>query len=118
MYEEVTNGLGFKTHFTVLKNNDEVMSRLLLHNKLHLHQVWETPCVRGPIKEYIGEYGLGIRSKDILDEMFDPNLAENLPTLNQWLKNHIRRVAALISIRVELTLEDYKALMKSQDEAM
>eukprot|EP00957_Ditylum_brightwellii_P117892 8992660-Ditylum_brightwellii.AAC.1 len=89
MCDNVIDGLGFKTQWTVLDDNNEVMSRLLLRNNLHLHQTWETPCTKGLIKIYIGEYGLGIGSKDILKGNFNPNLAVNFLALNQWLKIHI-----------------------------
>eukprot|EP00957_Ditylum_brightwellii_P152768 11628361-Ditylum_brightwellii.AAC.1 len=60
-----------------------------MQNKLHLHQAWETPCARGAIKDYFGNFGLGQGAQDILNGQFDPNLAENLPALNFWLQHNI-----------------------------
>eukprot|EP00957_Ditylum_brightwellii_P001499 116765-Ditylum_brightwellii.AAC.2 len=94
MNDEVLDGLGFKPAWKLTDNDDKVMSWLLLCNKLHLHQTWETPCARGPIKDYISNYSLGVGAQDILEGNFDTNLAENLLALKQWLKHHIRRVAA------------------------
>eukprot|EP00957_Ditylum_brightwellii_P070151 5329026-Ditylum_brightwellii.AAC.1 len=117
MYDEVLDCLGFKPAWKSIDDDEKVMLWLLLHNKLHLNQAWETPCTRGLIKEYIGNYSLGVGAQDILEGDFDPNLAENLQALNQRLKHHIRQVAALVSIRVDLMLVDYKELIKSQDES-
>eukprot|EP00957_Ditylum_brightwellii_P049181 3731446-Ditylum_brightwellii.AAC.1 len=39
-----------------------------------------------------------------------------MPALNHWLQHNIRRVAAQGSIKVEISLQDYKDLFKSQDE--
>eukprot|EP00957_Ditylum_brightwellii_P040170 3040043-Ditylum_brightwellii.AAC.1 len=74
------------------------MAKLLLQNKLHLNQAWDTPYAKGPLREYIGENGLGLGSREILDGHFDPNKSENLPVVNYWLKHNIRRVAAENSI--------------------
>eukprot|EP00957_Ditylum_brightwellii_P118355 9026530-Ditylum_brightwellii.AAC.1 len=41
-----------------IEDNDDVMARLLRRNLLHLHQAWDTPFANGPLKEYIGKYGL------------------------------------------------------------
>eukprot|EP00957_Ditylum_brightwellii_P071682 5449628-Ditylum_brightwellii.AAC.1 len=67
------------------------MSRLLSWNKLHLHQAWDTPCAKGPVHDYLVEYGIGQGTKDIIDGRFDPNAAENLPEVNTWLRHHIRQ---------------------------
>eukprot|EP00957_Ditylum_brightwellii_P184499 14052776-Ditylum_brightwellii.AAC.2 len=85
-------------------------------NKLHLHHAWETPCVHGVVKQYLGDYGLGQGAQDILNGNFDPNIAESLPALNYWLLHNIRQVAAQGSIKVNLSLQQYKELFKSQDE--
>eukprot|EP00957_Ditylum_brightwellii_P097123 7396728-Ditylum_brightwellii.AAC.1 len=68
------------------------MSKLLLRNKLHLNQAWDTPCATGLLRNYIGEYGLGAGAKDIINGNFDPNKSENHPIINYWLKHNIRRV--------------------------
>eukprot|EP00957_Ditylum_brightwellii_P138974 10592679-Ditylum_brightwellii.AAC.1 len=65
------------------------MPHLLQKNKLHLHQVWGTPCTQGFIKDHLGVHGLGQGAKDTIEGNFDPNLAKNLPEVNQWLKHHI-----------------------------
>eukprot|EP00957_Ditylum_brightwellii_P155680 11851627-Ditylum_brightwellii.AAC.1 len=92
------------------------MSRLLRRNQLHLHQVWDTPFANGPLKEYIGNYGLGSGAQDILDSNFDPNVTNNLLVVNFLLRHHIRRMAPSNLITVDLELDDYKELIKSQCE--
>eukprot|EP00957_Ditylum_brightwellii_P212342 15367193-Ditylum_brightwellii.AAC.6 len=57
---------GFKPVHKDIYNDDEVVSKLIHHNKLHLNQTWETPCAKGLLWDYIGEHGLGIGSQDIL----------------------------------------------------
>eukprot|EP00957_Ditylum_brightwellii_P191712 14594468-Ditylum_brightwellii.AAC.1 len=79
IYPETLFTLGFKSKYREVYNSDEVMSRLLLRNKLHLNQAWDTPCAKGPLSDYIGESGLGSGSRDILDGHFDPNKSKNLP---------------------------------------
>eukprot|EP00957_Ditylum_brightwellii_P129988 9914160-Ditylum_brightwellii.AAC.1 len=79
IYPETLFTLGFKAEYKEVYNNDEVMSKLLLRNKLHLNQAWDTPCAKGPLCKYIGENGLGSGSRDILDGDVDPNKSENLP---------------------------------------
>eukprot|EP00957_Ditylum_brightwellii_P170985 13016200-Ditylum_brightwellii.AAC.1 len=85
------------------------MSRLLCRNQLHLHQVWDTPFVNGPLKEYIGNYCLGSGAQDILDGNFDPNVANNFLAVNFWL----RHMAPSNLITVDLELDDYKELIES-----
>ena len=117
MYDEVSTGLGFQPAWVPMDDNDWVMSALLKRNKLYLHQAWETPCTQGKIKDCLGESGLGHESKEILEGKFDPNIASNMPALNHWLKHNICRVAAQGSIKVEISLQDYKDLFNSQDES-
>eukprot|EP00957_Ditylum_brightwellii_P155420 11830608-Ditylum_brightwellii.AAC.1 len=74
------------------------MSKLLLRNKLRLNQAWDTPCAKGPLRHYIGDYGLGIGKDNILNGNFDQNKSENLLVVNHWLKHNIRRVAPAGSI--------------------
>eukprot|EP00957_Ditylum_brightwellii_P145660 11090358-Ditylum_brightwellii.AAC.1 len=90
------------------------MARLLRHNQLHLHQAWDIPFANGPLKEYIINYGLGSSAQDILDGNFDPNVANNLPAVTFWLRHHIRRMSPSNLITVNLELDDYKELIKSQ----
>eukprot|EP00957_Ditylum_brightwellii_P135008 10293863-Ditylum_brightwellii.AAC.1 len=73
MYDEVVSGLGFEPEWTCIDDNELVMSKLPLKNKLYLHQAWETPCNCGQIKDYIGQYGVKAGSEDILDGSFDLN---------------------------------------------
>eukprot|EP00957_Ditylum_brightwellii_P155289 11821602-Ditylum_brightwellii.AAC.1 len=117
MYDEVLKGLGFEPTWIPIDDDDQVMSSLLVWNKLHLHQAWETPCTRGAIKDYLGKFGLGQGAQDILEGHFDPNLAENLPALNYWHRHNIWRVAMPGSIEVDLSLQEYKDVFKSQDES-
>eukprot|EP00957_Ditylum_brightwellii_P002352 180405-Ditylum_brightwellii.AAC.1 len=93
------------------------MTKLLLRNKLHLNQAWNTLCTQGPLKDYIGECGLGPGCQDILDGNFDPNQSEKLPVINHWLKYNICQVAPSRSINVDISLHDYKSLMKVQNES-
>eukprot|EP00957_Ditylum_brightwellii_P074451 5656879-Ditylum_brightwellii.AAC.1 len=85
----------------MIDNKGLVISKLLFCNKLHLNKAWEIPCAKGPLKEYIGDYGLGEGAQDVLDGNFDPN----------------RGVAADSSIEVEITLDNYKVLTKAQNES-
>eukprot|EP00957_Ditylum_brightwellii_P149545 11388126-Ditylum_brightwellii.AAC.1 len=73
---------GAQGGWTSIANKDEVSARLLLCNKLHLHQAWDTSCAHGPLKNNIGEYGIGSGTNNILDGNFDPNIAGSLPDIN------------------------------------
>eukprot|EP00957_Ditylum_brightwellii_P085884 6533807-Ditylum_brightwellii.AAC.1 len=53
----------------------------------------------------------------MLEGNFDPNIAANVPALNHWLQHNIQRVAAQGSYKVEISLQDYKDLFKSQNES-
>eukprot|EP00957_Ditylum_brightwellii_P100496 7660666-Ditylum_brightwellii.AAC.1 len=116
LYDDVRSSLQFAPGWVPIEDDDKVMSRLLLCNKLHLHQALDSPFAHGPLKEYISNYGLGSSAQDILDGNFDPNAANNFPTVNFWLRNQIQRMAPTNSIKVDLTLDDYKELIKSQCE--
>eukprot|EP00957_Ditylum_brightwellii_P109723 8369533-Ditylum_brightwellii.AAC.1 len=109
--------MGFEHEYRVIDDEDLVMSKLLFQNKFHLNKAWETPCVQGPLKNYIGEYMLGKGAQDALGGNFDPNKSENLPTVNFWLKHNIQRVAAANSINVEISLDNYKLLKKAQNKS-
>eukprot|EP00957_Ditylum_brightwellii_P066332 5035385-Ditylum_brightwellii.AAC.1 len=65
------------------------MEALLQQNSLHLHQSFDTSFAEGPLKEYIGEFGLGLGADNILHGRFDPNKLENIPAINYWLQNNI-----------------------------
>eukprot|EP00957_Ditylum_brightwellii_P185721 14139790-Ditylum_brightwellii.AAC.1 len=105
MYDAVLTGLGFKPEWTQINDNKQVMATLLMQNKLHLHQAWETPYTRGAIKDYLGNFSLGQGAQDILNRQFDSNIAENLPALNFWLRHNIRLVAMPGLIKVELSVQ-------------
>eukprot|EP00957_Ditylum_brightwellii_P015445 1162676-Ditylum_brightwellii.AAC.1 len=117
MYSEALTSLGCKYDYKDIYDDNEVMSKLLCRNKLNLNQAWNTPCTTGLLREYIGEYGLRAGAKDIIDGNFDPNKSKNLPIVNYWLKHNIRRVAPTESIDVNITLENFKSLMKAQDKS-
>eukprot|EP00957_Ditylum_brightwellii_P159436 12136946-Ditylum_brightwellii.AAC.2 len=104
IYDDIVSSLQFATGWTSTMDEDEVSARLLLRNKLDLHQVWDTPWAHGPLKDYIGEYGIGSGANDILEGSFNPNTASSLPAVNYWLKHHVWRVAPPNSIKVNLTL--------------
>eukprot|EP00957_Ditylum_brightwellii_P098075 7470930-Ditylum_brightwellii.AAC.1 len=53
LYDDVVSSLQFATSWTSIVDDDEVSARLLLQNKLHLHQVRDMPCAYGPLKDYI-----------------------------------------------------------------
>eukprot|EP00957_Ditylum_brightwellii_P104910 7996056-Ditylum_brightwellii.AAC.1 len=59
IYNDVSSSLCFASNWTLIDNDDKVTARLLLHNKLHLHQAWDTPFATRPLNEYIGDYGIG-----------------------------------------------------------
>eukprot|EP00957_Ditylum_brightwellii_P040336 3052478-Ditylum_brightwellii.AAC.1 len=70
------------------------------------------------MQESIGENGTGLGAKEILDGDFDPNKYESLPAVNFWIKNNLRRVAALNSVQITLPVEELKGLLKKQCETM
>eukprot|EP00957_Ditylum_brightwellii_P093413 7113210-Ditylum_brightwellii.AAC.1 len=92
------------------------MSKLISCNKLHLHQAWETPFAQGPLKDYIGGYGLGRGSTEIIEGNFDPNKSKNIPVVNYWLKHNIQRVVPPLSVSTELSIKRFKAAVKKQSE--
>eukprot|EP00957_Ditylum_brightwellii_P142610 10865673-Ditylum_brightwellii.AAC.1 len=100
MYDEVLMGLGFQPSWVPMDDDD-----------------WETPCIRGTTKDYLEEYSLGQGANEILKGNFDPNIAANMPALNHCLQHNIQQVAVQGSIKVEISLQDYKDLFNSQDES-
>eukprot|EP00957_Ditylum_brightwellii_P022002 1659630-Ditylum_brightwellii.AAC.1 len=114
IYDDVSSSLRFASKWTLIEDDDDVTTRLLLQNKLHLHQEWDTPFATGPLKEYIGDYGIGSGAQDILKGNFDPNQECNLPAVNYWIKHHLQRRAPQNWIRVTLSLSEYKELISSQ----
>eukprot|EP00957_Ditylum_brightwellii_P130411 9948538-Ditylum_brightwellii.AAC.1 len=95
-------------------DEDEVSARLLLRNKLHLHQAWDTPFAHSPLKDYIGDYRIGSGAQDILDGNFDPNVTSSLSAVNYLLKHYVWQMAPLNLIKVDLPLTEYKDLIKLQ----
>eukprot|EP00957_Ditylum_brightwellii_P024137 1819978-Ditylum_brightwellii.AAC.1 len=93
------------------------MSKLLLHNKLHLNKSWDSPAAKGPLHDYIGQFHTGQGVKDILKGNFDPNKSEEVHEVNYWLKHHIRQVAVDREIKVEISLDNYKGATKAQMES-
>eukprot|EP00957_Ditylum_brightwellii_P039267 2970804-Ditylum_brightwellii.AAC.1 len=81
-YNEMLTHLGFQHEYKIIDDGNKVMSTLLLQNKVHLNKAWETLCAHGPLKDYIGDYGLGQGAKDVLDGNFDLNKSENPPAVN------------------------------------
>eukprot|EP00957_Ditylum_brightwellii_P102321 7799795-Ditylum_brightwellii.AAC.2 len=79
LYTEVIEPLNFKPPWEMLYNDNAIMQALLKWNSLHLHQAYGTLFVHGPLKNYIGEYGIGKGVKDIIHGKFDPNTSGNLP---------------------------------------
>eukprot|EP00957_Ditylum_brightwellii_P203280 15333998-Ditylum_brightwellii.AAC.1 len=79
MYEETIAALYFQHPWKEVGDSDDIMDHLITRNKLHLHQAWETPFANGPLKEYVGEYGLGQGANEILEGDFDPNKSKNIP---------------------------------------
>eukprot|EP00957_Ditylum_brightwellii_P186241 14178314-Ditylum_brightwellii.AAC.1 len=79
IYPETLSVLGYEDAYRDIYDNNDVMSKLLIRNKLHLNQAWDTPCAQGPLQDYIGDYGTGVGAKDILNGNFDPNKFVNLP---------------------------------------
>eukprot|EP00957_Ditylum_brightwellii_P086259 6564228-Ditylum_brightwellii.AAC.1 len=92
MYCKVLNYLDFKhaTLYVALDDQDEIMSRLIARNKLHLHQAFDTPFAQLEIQNYIGEFGTGKGSKKIIEGNFDSDITKNTPAVNYWIKNNIR----------------------------
>eukprot|EP00957_Ditylum_brightwellii_P093954 7154365-Ditylum_brightwellii.AAC.1 len=82
MYEETIAALGFQHPWKEVDDSDDIMSCLITCNKLHLHQAWETSFANGPLKEYVGYYGLEQGTTEILEGDFDPNKSKNIPAVN------------------------------------
>eukprot|EP00957_Ditylum_brightwellii_P189229 14403521-Ditylum_brightwellii.AAC.1 len=90
------------------------MSTLIRRNTLHLHQAFDTPFATPAMQEYIGENSTGLGAKSILDDNFDANNFNNLPTVDYWIKHNLKRVAALDSVNVTLTPTELKGLLENQ----
>eukprot|EP00957_Ditylum_brightwellii_P144469 11004660-Ditylum_brightwellii.AAC.1 len=68
MYDEVLRSLQYEPLWKEIDDEDKVMSSLLLHNKLHLHQARVTPFANGPLKDYLGTDILGKGAQDIFND--------------------------------------------------
>eukprot|EP00957_Ditylum_brightwellii_P147507 11233059-Ditylum_brightwellii.AAC.1 len=104
MYSGVSDKLEFKPAWVSIDDEDQVMSILLRQNKLHPHQAWDIPCAHRE------------GAQDSSKGNFNQNITENLPALNHWLQHIIQRSAPKGSIKVDLTLQQYKVLFKLQDK--
>eukprot|EP00957_Ditylum_brightwellii_P212126 15366999-Ditylum_brightwellii.AAC.1 len=89
IYPETLFNLGFKPEYKEIHDGDEIMTKLLLRNKLHLNQAWDILFTQGPLKDYIREYRLGTGCQDMLDGLTN----------------------------VDISLENYKSLLKVQNES-
>eukprot|EP00957_Ditylum_brightwellii_P045533 3452142-Ditylum_brightwellii.AAC.1 len=88
MYKETAKSLKFEHTWKEIDDLDEIMEKLLSRNKLNLNQAFETPFASGPLKDYIGKFGLGVGLQEIIEGNFDPNKSKNIPAANYWLKHH------------------------------
>eukprot|EP00957_Ditylum_brightwellii_P041529 3145010-Ditylum_brightwellii.AAC.1 len=59
------------------------MTKLLLRNKLHLNQAWDTLCAKGPLRDYIRDCGLGSGCHNILEGL--QIIDENTEQVNKFL---------------------------------
>eukprot|EP00957_Ditylum_brightwellii_P030514 2311283-Ditylum_brightwellii.AAC.1 len=116
MYEETIAALCFQYPWKEVDNSDDMMDHLITCNKLYLHQAWETPFANGPLKEYVGEYGLGQGTTEILEGGVYPNKSKNIPAVNYWLKHNIRCALLPSLIRMNLTADEFKDLIRIQSE--
>eukprot|EP00957_Ditylum_brightwellii_P132781 10124936-Ditylum_brightwellii.AAC.2 len=91
MYDKVITSLDFKhaQPYNILDDQDEVIFTLVKRNKLHLHQVFDTPFVRPDMQDCIGEYGTAEGAKEILEGTYDLNKFAHLPAMNHWIKNSL-----------------------------
>eukprot|EP00957_Ditylum_brightwellii_P006083 460479-Ditylum_brightwellii.AAC.1 len=74
VYDSVIHSLEFEQTdtYTVLDDQDAVMSRLIARNKLYLHQAFDTPFAQEDMLQYVGEFSTGQGAADILNGNFDP----------------------------------------------
>eukprot|EP00957_Ditylum_brightwellii_P145528 11080695-Ditylum_brightwellii.AAC.1 len=78
-YDEVTEGLKFKPTWKEIAEEDDIITRLISRNKLHLHQAWATPMASEPLKEYIRDFVLGSGAEDIMSGNYRGDKAEDQP---------------------------------------
>eukprot|EP00957_Ditylum_brightwellii_P138882 10585738-Ditylum_brightwellii.AAC.1 len=53
IYPETLVNLGFESECKEIHDSDKSMTKLLLRNKLHLNQAWDTLCAKGLLRDYI-----------------------------------------------------------------
>jgi hypothetical protein len=116
MYDKTVKCLKFEHTWKEIDDSDEIMEKLLSKIKLHLHQAYETLFASGPLKDYIGKFGLGVGAQEILKGHFDPNKSKNMPAVSYWLKHHVRRAVPPASVQTNLTVEEFKAAVTKQTE--
>eukprot|EP00957_Ditylum_brightwellii_P031145 2359914-Ditylum_brightwellii.AAC.1 len=66
------------------------------------------------MQQYIGKFGTDRGATEILEGKFASKQFTNLPAVNHWIKNNIRRVAAANSVDISLTVEELKQLLKKK----
>eukprot|EP00957_Ditylum_brightwellii_P189869 14454745-Ditylum_brightwellii.AAC.1 len=118
MYGEALTSLNFEhvQPFKMLDDQDENMSTLVNCNNLHIHQAYDTLFAKKEMQDYIGKYGTGEVTREILVGNFDPNKYDNLPAVNYWIKNNLKCVAAANLVKITLMVEELKRLLKKQNE--
>eukprot|EP00957_Ditylum_brightwellii_P040603 3073684-Ditylum_brightwellii.AAC.1 len=111
MYDTIIDILRFHhaEPFIHINDPDKVMHHLIERNQLHLQQAFNATFMTPEIT--------GKGTKDILAGDFDPNIQENLPTVNHWIKHHLKQAAALDTVGIDLTVGKLKALLKKQSKA-
>eukprot|EP00957_Ditylum_brightwellii_P059151 4488487-Ditylum_brightwellii.AAC.1 len=67
--------------------------------------------------KYIREFGTDKGSKKIIEGNFNSFLTKKILAVNYWIKNNIRQVATADSININLTAEEFKALLGKHSES-
>eukprot|EP00957_Ditylum_brightwellii_P029293 2214169-Ditylum_brightwellii.AAC.1 len=116
MYEETIADWSFQHPWKEVDDSNDIMDHLITCNKLHLHQAWKTSLANGPLKENVGEYALGQGANEILEGGFDPNKSKNIPAVNYWLKHNICCALPPSLICTNLTVDEFKGLIRIQSE--
>eukprot|EP00957_Ditylum_brightwellii_P108420 8271028-Ditylum_brightwellii.AAC.1 len=68
------------------------------------------------MQQYIGKFGTDRGATEILEGELVSKQFTNLPVVNYWIKNNIRRVAAAHSVDISLPVEELKQLLTKQNE--
>eukprot|EP00957_Ditylum_brightwellii_P184443 14048483-Ditylum_brightwellii.AAC.1 len=118
VYNSVIHSLAFEKleTYTVLDDQDMVMSRLVARNKLHLHQAFDTPFAQEDMLRYIGKLGTGQGVEDILNADYNPSKFSNLLAVNYWVKQNIWQVATVGTIDISMETDELQKLLKKQHE--